>query len=147
MIDMQNPLHKFSVSWVTIHVVASPIQSFIRAWNCHRIPGQAGGIPNSLAQLTTQISALHPSNVPSVSDAVNLHESNRSRLTRESTFGLDPLQGYPHLQRLRERDFHSVYPSMELLFSDILHNQGTSFKEAILLFISLSLCFSELLPS
>lgn len=147
VIDMQNPLHKFSVSWVTIHVVASPIQSFIRAWNCHRIPGQAGGIPNSLAQLTTQISALHPSNVPSVSDAVNLHESNRSRLTRESTFGLDPLQGYPHLQRLRERDFHSVYPSMELLFSDILHNQGTSFKEAILLFISLSLCFSELLPS
>lgn len=47
MIDMQNPLHKFAVSWVTIHVVASPIQLFIRAWNCHGIPGQAGGIPNS----------------------------------------------------------------------------------------------------
>ena len=78
MIDMQNPLHKCSVSRVTIHVVASPIQSFIRAWNCCRIYGQAGGIQNSSAQLTTQISALHSSNVPSVSNAVNFCESNRS---------------------------------------------------------------------
>lgn len=29
VIDMRNPLHKFSVSWVTIHVVASPIEAFI----------------------------------------------------------------------------------------------------------------------
>ena len=132
---------------MTIHVATSPVQSFIRAWNNHRIPGQAGGIPNSLVELTTQISALHPSSEPSVDDAVNLHESNRRQLTRESTLGLDPLQDYPHLQRLRERDFRSAYPSMELLFSDIMYNQGASFKDAILLFISLSLHFSELVSS
>ena len=72
MINMQNLMHKVSVSWVTIHVVTSPIQSFVRAWNCHWIPGQAGGIPNSLAQLTTQNRALNSSHVPSVSDVVNL---------------------------------------------------------------------------
>lgn len=73
-----------------------------------------------LAQQNTQISALHPSNVPAVTDALSLHESNGGRLTRESTFGVDPLCGYPHLQRLRERDFFSVYPSMQLVFSDII---------------------------
>ena len=147
LINMQNPLHKFSVSWVTIHAIASPIQSFVAAWNCHRIPGQRGGIPNSLAQLTSQISGLHPSHVPSVAQAVSLHEVNGRQLTRESTFGLDPLQDYPHLQMLRERDFFAVYPSMDILFSDILYNQGAFFKEAILQFISLSLLFSELCSS
>ena len=147
MIDMKNPLHKFSVSWVTIKVIASPIQSLIKAWNHHRIPGQTWGVPNILAELTTQIRPLHLSNVPSVSDAINLHELSRSRLTRESTYGLDPLQDYPHLQRLRERDFHCAFPSIELLFSDIMYNQGATFKEAILLFLSLSVCFSELLSS
>ena len=98
-------------------------------------------ILNSLAQLTTQINALLSSNVPSVGDA---HESSRSRLT---TFGPDPLKDYPYLQSLWERNFRAVYPSMDLLFSDILHNQGASFKEAILPFISLSLHFSELFSS
>ena len=146
IVDMRNPIHKFAVSWVTIRVVASPIASFIQAWNSHRIPGQAGGVPNALSEMTRQTNVLHVSQVPSVIEAVDLHEYTHGRLTRESTYGLDPIQDFPSLQALRERDFSSAYPSVQALFSDILHNHGAVFQEAILLFISLSLRFSELLP-
>ena len=52
IIDLRNPTHKFAVSWMTIQVIAPP---FINAWNSHRIPGQAGGVPNYLADTTRQI--------------------------------------------------------------------------------------------
>ena len=47
-IDMTNGMAKFSVSWVTITVIASPIMNFIRAWNAHTIPGVGGGISDVL---------------------------------------------------------------------------------------------------
>ena len=64
LIDMRNDLHKFSVSWVTIHVVASPVVAFINAWNSHTIPGRSGGIPDILASRTCRIHGLSPSQVP-----------------------------------------------------------------------------------
>ena len=36
LIDMRN---KFSVSWVTIRVIASPVAAFVSAWNSHTVPG------------------------------------------------------------------------------------------------------------
>ena len=145
VIDMRNEAHKFCVSWVTIRVIASPVATFVRAWNSHRIPGQAGGVPNALAQMTCQLNPLHPLQVPTVCEAVALHEATHGPLTRQSTYGVDPIHASSHLQVLRERDFQSAYPSYEAIFADILHNNGNMFREAILLFISLSLRFSELL--
>ena len=116
IVDMRNPIYKFAVSWVTIRVVASPIASFIQAWNSHRIPGQAGGVPNALSEMTRQTNVLHVSQVPSVIEAVDLHEYTHGRLTRESTHGQDPIQDFPSLQALRERDFSSVYPSVQAVF-------------------------------
>ena len=146
VIDMRNANHKFAVSRVTIRVVLSPILAFIRAWNSHRIPGQNGGIPNVLAEVTSQISALNPSLVPFVSEAVCIHENSHCQLTRESTYGTDSIQDFPGLQNLRERDFTAAFPSMEAIFSDILHNNGVLLRDAILFFISLSQCYSELVP-
>ena len=74
-----------------------------------------------------------------------MHESTRGLLTRESTFGIDPLTGHHELQVLRQRDFYSRYPSMEEIFTDVLHNGGVMLREAILTFIELSDSFAELL--
>ena len=123
IIDMQNSLHKFSVSWVTIHLLASPVAAFISAWNSHTIPGRNGGIPDMLPTRSCCISPLPLplplSHVPSVHEAVNLHESTIGRLTRESTYGVDPLELHPELQQLRERDFLNAFP-------DVLHNNDAS---------------------
>ena len=144
IIDMRNNTHRFAVSWVGIQVAAPPIRAFVDAWNAHSIPGRQGGIPNRLAANTCQINALLPAQVPSTHEAIYLHESARGLLTRESTYGIDPLAGRQELQALRQRDFHSRYPSMEAIFADVLHNGGTLLREAILTFIELSNNFSEL---
>ena len=38
-IDMDNPLHKFCISWFSIHVTTVGIKLMIKAWNSHPIPG------------------------------------------------------------------------------------------------------------
>ena len=99
-----------SVSWVTIRVIASPIAAFVSAWNSHTIPGQNGGIPGVLASRTCLIHAIPSSQVPSVLEAINLHETTTGRLTRESTYGVDPLDTHLQLKALRERDFFATFP-------------------------------------
>lgn len=145
-IDMRNNIHRFAVSWVGIQVAASPISTFVEAWNDHRIPGPQGGIPSIMASNTCQIQALPSVQVPSTSEAIQLHESARSQLTRECTFGTDPLTGYHRLQALRQRDFYSRHPSMEAIFTDVLHNSGLMLQDAILTFIELSNSYSSLIP-
>ena len=144
-VDMRNNIHRFAVSWVGIQVAASPISTFVEAWNDHRIPGPQGGIPNIMASNTRQIQALPSVQVPSTSEAIQLHESARSQLTRECTFGTDPLTGYHRLQALRQRDFYSRHPSMEAIFTDVLHNRGLMLQDAILTFIELSNSYSSLI--
>lgn len=38
-IDMDNPLHRYSCSWLTIHVANVGAQYFVASWNAHPIPG------------------------------------------------------------------------------------------------------------
>ena len=76
-----------------------------------------------------------PLQVPSVLDAVTLHETTIGQLTRESTYRVDPVRMYPHLMALRERDFSTAFPSMEAIFSNVTHNNGMMLKEAITTFI------------
>ena len=142
LIDMQNEVHKFSVSWVTIRVIASPIAAFVSAWNSHTVPGRNGGIPDDLATRVRGIRPISSSQVPSLLEAVNLHETTTGRLTRES--GVDPLDMHLQLKILRERDFFATFTSMPAIFSDIAHGNGDMFAEAILMFTRLSLRFSEL---
>lgn len=144
VINMEDNIHKFAVSWVAIKLAWSPGATFIDAWNAHNIPGRSGGIPNMLAANTRQISALCLSHVPSTTQAIQLHETAGGQLSNEYTYGVDPIAGYPELQALRQRDFHARYPSMEEIFSDVLHNRGVMLREAILTFISISLGFADL---
>ena len=97
-LSMGNEVTKFCVSWVTIRVMHDAIHTFIRAWNCHRIPGPEGGIPNTLAQ-NSHVNRLIPTAVPSTPQLIQYHEQDgRSRLCRDATYGYDPLNGHPQLQ-------------------------------------------------
>ena len=141
IIDMRSSLHKFAVSWVTIHLIESLVTAFVTAWNSHTIPGS---VPDTLADRTCRISPLSPSQIPSVHEAVTLHESTNGRLTPESTYGIDPLEGNQALKHLHERDFFCAFPSMEVFFSNNLHSNGKVFQRAILFFISLCTNFTAL---
>ena len=83
-IDMIDGITKFSVSWVTIVVTASPIMDFIRAWNSHIILGVGGGIPDVLARRNDRVTFIYPINVPGVdSSAVAAHVSQGGQLAPE----------------------------------------------------------------
>lgn len=133
-LDMTNATTKFCVSWVTIQVIESAVRNFIAAWNSHRIPGNRGGIPNDLANHAPQTTTLPPS---MVSEMVALYRRNGCRLTPEHTFGTDPLEDLAELKQLRQRDFFYRYPNLETLFSSTLHGDGSLFKEAKKLNVSL----------
>ena len=86
MISINNEMHKFCVSWVTIKVIATAITTFVHAWNSHRPPGSNGGIPYELAACTRQTRMLLPQLVPSAAQAVTPHENAEGCLVHESPY-------------------------------------------------------------
>lgn len=61
-------------------------------------------------------------------EAVLKYEQYQGLLTRESTFGRDPLSSRMDLMRRREQCFT---PSFEDIFSDIVSSNGELFVEAM----------------
>ena len=143
-IDMSNGVTKFCVSSVSIMVISKAVHNFVCSWNCHRIPGRNGGIPNVLAQNANRVTQLSPIYVPTIIDAISSYERDGNRLTREACFGRDPLHGHQNLQRLRDRDFIALYPNMETIFQGVLHGSPQMFKSAIAHHIELTNSFSLL---
>ena len=116
-IDMTDGITKFSVSWVTITVITSPIMEFIRSWNAHTIPGV--GIPDVLARTTDRVTSIHPTSIPGTDDAAAAHVSQGGQLSPESSmlYGTDPISEYPALQALRDHNFRLMsvaFPGFEV---------------------------------
>ena len=143
-INMGDEVTKFCVLWLTLRLIECPIWSFIQAWNYHRIPGPQGGIPNTLAQ-NSRITPLHTSLVPSISQAIVLHERSGSCVSTNSIYGYDPLVGHLHLQALRERDLLAAFPDMSVLFEGVLHGNAYLFKSCVWYFQQLTFNFSQLM--
>lgn len=143
-IDMTDDVVKFCVSWTTINVIKSAIGKFVAAWNAHRIPGIRGGVPNVLFGRAPQTTCLPTTAIPTTAEVIQLHQNQGGTLTEEHVYGRDPLEHHKQLQQLRERDFFDRYPNMEEVFQDVLHRNGSLFKEALKLFISLTTSFHTL---
>lgn len=65
-LDLSLETVKFCVSWLLLQVCRNPLYQFVRAWNCHRIKGRNGGIPNQLSanNRTTTIPQIHLGLIP-----------------------------------------------------------------------------------
>ena len=144
-INMGDEVTKFCVSWVTIHVMHNATQVIIRAWNCHRIPGTVGGVPNTLALENNHVSRLPSTYIPSTHELVQVHEQSGACLSRDVFYGYDPLTNSPHLQELRQRDFFTAFPDLNIVFHNILHGDAQLFKYSIHHFIWLTNSFAACL--
>lgn len=147
MIDLSNPIIKFCVSYCSISVTSPALLTFVASWNNHRISGSSGGIPNVLAASRHNTTLLLSSQIPTTDQAINLFTINGGSLTPESPFGHDPLGRYPHLQKLRERDFRNAYPSPADIFCNVLHSDGAAFTNYVLFFIQLTGRFSSFIET
>lgn len=105
-------------------------------------------VPNDLARSNNRTTALSAARIPSVDHAVSIHTQQGGHLLPECAmvYGVDPIADYPLLRKLRERDFFNLYPSNEILFADVLHNQGLLFQQAIMSFVQINnrycICFT-----
>ena len=137
-IDFSHPLSMFCVSWVTMYVANDATAHLIRSWNHHRIPGPEGCVPVVNMAQTSRTMHLPTELIPTVSEAVRMYEERGGFLSRDATFGIDPLIMRPDLIESRERLFFSAQPSGQNIFADVVHGQHQSLKRAIIYFIEVT---------
>jgi hypothetical protein len=137
-IDFADPLVKFSVSWVTMFVAKDALQHMTDSWNYHRIPGPNGCVPIQNMEQTAHTAHLAPEVIPTVSEVVYMYEEMGGRLTRDSSFGIDPIITRADLLESREQLFLSSQPSGQAIFAETVHGRHASLKKAIEAFIQIT---------
>lgn len=84
-------MYKFCVSWVTLKVIAVPVQRFVNSWSDNTIPGNRGGIPKNLAASFYQVGQISLANIPTTDSAVQHYQYLGGHLTHQiPVFGNDP---------------------------------------------------------
>ena len=142
IIDLSSNVIKFCVSYSTIKVLAEALLLLVQSWNNHRIPGASGGVPNVLASSRNNITSIPRCQISTTDQAIHLFTNNGGHLTPESSFGQDPLQKFPPLQKLRERDFCNRFPSTAHVFENVIHSDGSVFVDYLQFFIELTQRYS-----
>lgn len=72
-----------------------------------------------------------------------MYEECGGNLTRDSSFGLDPLVSIEHAYQSRNSLFRANQPTGQQLFSDLVHNRYDRVVRALEYFFELTLSLSE----
>ncbi|ORZ33391.1 hypothetical protein BCR44DRAFT_27171 [Catenaria anguillulae PL171] len=101
VIDLDNPVHIYCVSTMTVQVVQAMLDNFVRAYNEHHV--SRVGIPNKIHEEQDGTTRLPPRVLPTVTAALEQYEQVSGRpLTIEGDAGHDPLAGNAHASALRD---------------------------------------------
>ena len=100
--------------------------------------GRLRGIPNLMMHRNNQASPIHPHQIPSRDDAIQMFESQGGHVTFFSPFGSDPLIADKRLATEREETFHQQYPDFRPFFSTVANGDTSLFRSGLLYFIQLS---------
>ena len=141
-LDEEDPIFKFSVSWITLYVAEDATAHLLNSWNYHRIPGPNGCIPIQNMNATKRMATLPEFLIPSTPEIVRMYEESGGNLTRNSEFGIDPLIERPDLYESREVIFKANTELPNIIFQDLIHDNYNSLDVALRLFYELSLTFS-----
>ena len=141
-LDLSNPFIKFCFSWVAMDVTVDAAEHLVDSWNHHRVPGPSGCAPiENMNQTKRTVHLIEPL-IPSVPEAVRMHEQSGENLTRISSFGEDPLIHVEHAYESRDFYFVKISQRVETFFSEIVHGNFQSVKNAIDCFYNLTMDFS-----
>ena len=95
--------------------------------------------PNLTAANTNRVQQIpNPSIIPSVDEAIAMYENAGGNITRESSFGIDPLKDNDLLIARREELFRQNNYSFENMFGSIVNGNSTSMERALLSFIDIT---------
>ncbi|XP_062504950.1 uncharacterized protein LOC134181698 [Corticium candelabrum] len=88
-LNMNDPIVRFCLSWITMRVCQVGIERCVLAWNNHFIPRK--GIPRDRIQMSMAV-RLQAQDIPTVDDAVRSFEGEGGVLNRLSEFGTDRIR-------------------------------------------------------
>ena len=89
-------------------------------------------------RLSQQNTRLNEVFVPSTSEAVEMYEELGGNLSRNSSFGWDPLVMNEEAYERRLRSFLANQPTGEAIFADIVHGYNETLKISIEYFYNLT---------
>ena len=105
VIDMENPHHKFCVSWVSIRTSCVGTKLFVQSWNNHPFPTQcqliqylyyyAGKINSSRGapvdqMRSSRIFTINEHLIQSPNEALQMYRNVGETITDSHDFGFDP---------------------------------------------------------
>ena len=100
-------------------------------------------IPNDVMRTDNKISRIDLRNLPSSSQAVSMYHQEGGRISDESGFGEDPLQGDNAKTSIRAQAFNERYPSYDAIFYEVVNTNPTPFKNALLFYIDVTYRLSK----
>ena len=106
---------------------------------CSTVAGlkhRSRGIPNQLMLKNNKARMIDPRVIPTSDQAVQLYEQNGGRLTEPVQFGRDPLECDAIKKTIREQAFQEKYPSLDLMFHQLVNGDTTLFQQALKFYIS-----------
>ena len=137
VINMESDTERSCISNVLRRICMVGLKRMIDAWNSHTIPKK--GVPNVLQVQNNRTTAISPSDVPSVVDAVSAYREQGGRITDPSDFGQDPLSSDTALSQLREQEWSTrCGVTVEDIYTEVMCGNVQALQDAIIKFIEIT---------
>ena len=91
-----------------------------------------------VAQRTSRVHPLNSAMIPSVEDAIQMYTDAGGTITRDSSFGIDPLASSDALINQRETEFIRDNPTFDEIYSNIINGDGSLMVRAVLSLINVT---------
>ena len=125
----------FQILNVLFKVYYCPLKVYALLYIIGRRSGKPPGIPNQHVYIDNRVRQLNPALLWTGTQAA---DQSGGRVTVESKFGSDPLDGHQALIELRERSFKERHPDMSIIFHSVANNSSAIFIEAYRYFLQLN---------
>lgn len=102
-----------------------------------RLNSVSRGTPNEIMLLNRQVLSIPHQCIPSPVDAVRMYRNAGGRIREEHCFGVYPLSDLPDRYALRQTAFLEQF-QFTTLFHEIVHGDGSNFKDGILFFVDIT---------
>ena len=78
-----------------------------------------------VAQSTSRVHPINSAMIPSIEDAIQMYTNAGGTITRDSSFGIDPLASSDALINQRETEFIRDNPTFHEIYSNIINGDGS----------------------
>lgn len=100
--------------------------------------GNSDRIQDVVAQRTNRVHPVNSAMIPSVEDDIQMYTNAGGTITRDSSFGIDPLASSDALINQRETEFIRDNLTFEEIYSNIINGNGSLMVSAVLSLINIT---------